>query len=74
MLWLVQSENDLTDDKYVGRSAHHWIMLIAQRVILFDDAGCACNYLSCLNASIIIIDRLIIYLRLTVKGKHRKIK
>jgi len=29
MLELVQSENDLTDDKYIGRSAHHWIMLIA---------------------------------------------
>lgn len=42
MLWLVQSENDLTDDKYVGRSARHWIMLIAdRRVTLFDDAGCA---------------------------------
>lgn len=38
----VQSENDLTADKYVGRSARHWIMLIAeQRVTLFDDAGCA---------------------------------
>jgi len=29
MLWFVQRENDLTDDKYVGRFAHHWIMLIA---------------------------------------------
>lgn len=42
MRGLVRSENDLTDDKYVGRSARHWIKLIADwRVTLFDDASCA---------------------------------